>query len=132
MNKYVGRPTSAKATVGRRGEEIAANYLKEKGYKILEMNWKPASIPGAGELDIVAKRGEDFIFVEVKAMSVNDTFYPEDHFTKAKAHKTLRTARLWLSENNYIGRPWQIDLITVDFDSGGTSNVKHYEQVVTA
>ncbi|KKR46274.1 MAG: hypothetical protein UT82_C0016G0015 [Parcubacteria group bacterium GW2011_GWB1_40_14] len=128
MNKYVGR----------RGEEIAADFLREKGYKIIEMNWKPASIPGAGELDIVAKRGEDFVFVEVKAMSVNDlsraqsrdTFYPEDHFNSAKARKTLRAARLWLSENKFLDKPWQIDLITVDFDSGGSSNIKHYEQAV--
>ncbi|OHA52549.1 MAG: hypothetical protein A3A97_02320 [Candidatus Terrybacteria bacterium RIFCSPLOWO2_01_FULL_40_23] len=120
MNKYVGR----------RGEEIAADFLREKGYKIIEMNWKPASIPGAGELDIVAKRGEDFIFVEVKAMSANDTFYPEDHFNSVKARKTLRAARLWLSENKFLDKPWQIDLITVDFDSGGSSNIKHYEQAV--
>ena len=119
-------------TLGRRGEEIAANYLKEKGYKIIEMNWKPASIPGAGELDIVAGRGEDFIFVEVKAMSANDIFYPEDHFTKAKAHKTLRAARLWLSENKYIGKPWQIDLITVEFSVSGSAEAKQYERVVVA
>lgn len=118
-------------TTGRRGEEITADYLKKKGYKILAMNWKLAHVPAAGELDIVAKRGEDLIFVEVKAMSANDVFYPEDHFTSAKARKTLRAARLWLAENKQFDKPWQIDLVAVSFGAGGAHEVVQYEQVVT-
>jgi len=122
---------SMNINVGRRGEEIAADYLKKKGYKIIARNWKPAKLPTAGEIDIVAKRGEDFVFVEVKALSQNDTFYPEDHFTPDKAAKTIRAARLWLAENNSLDRPWQIDLIAIEMYAGGQEHIFHYEQVVS-
>lgn len=54
-------------TTGRRGETLAAWWLRFKGYAILARGWKRGRGTGAGEIDIVARRGDTLVFVEVKA-----------------------------------------------------------------
>ena len=63
--------TSKSQKTGELGESLAEKYLKKKGYRIIERNY---TIP-QGEIDIIAKEGNDLIFVEVKAISVSpETF----------------------------------------------------------
>jgi putative endonuclease len=63
--------TSKSQKTGELGENLAEKYLKKKGYRIIERNY---TIP-QGEIDIIAKEGNDLIFVEVKAISVSpETF----------------------------------------------------------
>ena len=114
---------------GKRGEDIAAEFLKKKRYKILERNWRPG-VKGAAnlELDIVARRGEDIVFVEVKALSRDDSFSPEDHFTAQKARRVRPAARLWLAENGFEAVPWQVDLVAVVI-RGEFRDIRHYERV---
>ena len=80
------------------------------------------------ELDIVARKGEDTVFVEVKALSRGDLFLPEDHFTAPKARRVRTAARLWLAENGFEAVPWQIDLIAVVI-RGEYPDIRHYERV---
>ncbi len=56
---------------GEVGERIAAQYLISKGYQIVERNWRF----GRYELDIIASKGDDIIFIEVKTRS-NERFMP--------------------------------------------------------
>jgi len=114
---------------GKRGEDIAAEFLKKKRYKILERNWRPG-VKGAAnlELDIVARRGEDIVFVEVKALSRDDSFSPEDHFTAPKARRVRTAARLWLAENGFEAVPWQVDLVAVVI-RGEFPDIRHHERV---
>jgi len=58
---------------GYRAENIAAFYLRLKGYKILERNFKPPRGSGAGEIDIIAGKGDAVVFVEVKRRSSLDS-----------------------------------------------------------
>ena len=60
--------------LGKIGEQKAAEYLKKKGYKILERNYKYKNL----EIDIIAQRKTDLVFVEVKTRSDNTLFEPED------------------------------------------------------
>lgn len=64
FNRLFPRPDSRteKRKLGDRGEAIAEEYLKKKGYRILERNW----VSGKKELDIVAYLGGEVVFVEVK------------------------------------------------------------------
>jgi len=120
--------SNAKET-GKRGEDIAAEFLKKKGYKILTRNWRPGMKGAANlELDIVARKGEDTVFVEVKALSRDDLFLPEDHFTAPKARRVRTAARLWLAENGFEAVPWQVDLIAVVI-RGEYPDIRHYERV---
>ncbi len=80
MTGFPGNPESPRSPAGerklsrsekgRRGEDAAAAFLEGGGWKIEERNWRCP----AGELDIVASRGEDLAFVEVKTV---DAFGPE-------------------------------------------------------
>ena len=58
--------------VGSKGEDLAAEFLKDKGYRIIGRNYKTP----IGELDIIAKDGETLVFVEVKTRSSNAFGYP--------------------------------------------------------
>lgn len=78
---------------GRRGEELAASFLKKKGYRILEKNYRTKM----GEIDIICKDGRTLVFVEVKTRR-NDAFgSPGDSVGYGKQKKISRTAELYLA-----------------------------------
>lgn len=105
--------------IGDLGEKIAANYLKNKGYAILETNyWRKW-----GELDIVAKKTEKIHFVEVKTVSYetktdlqyavsHGTWRPEELVHRFKLHQIGKALTTWISEHKYEG-DFQIDVLAV-------------------
>ncbi len=108
--------------LGILGEDIAANFLKEKGYKILERNYVPKWIKrGKKEIDIVARKGNILIFVEVKsirqAQGEPQDFYPEDKVNFEKQKNLIFAAKNYLEEKKIKpDTKWQIDVISVDLD----------------
>lgn len=99
----------SKQQIGNRGEDIAAEYLEKKGYKILARNFKRKT----GEIDIVAKHGRIIVFVEVKVVTSSSALHEKLHYKKQQ--KIIRTGQWYLSENGMeCGIPWQIDLVAVD------------------
>lgn len=105
--------------IGDNGEKIAANYLKKKGFVILDVNyWRKW-----GELDIVAKKEGRVHFVEVKTVSYETkeklryavscgTWRPEEQVHQFKLHQIGKALETWISERSYEG-DWQIDVIGV-------------------
>lgn len=92
---------------GQRGEQRAADFLRQKGYTIVATNWRCR----AGELDIVAKQGETLVFVEVRTRStVEDAFMS---ITPAKQKKLIRTLYVYLDMNNLEDCDWRLDVIAV-------------------
>lgn len=90
------------------GEELAAAYLREKGYVILERNWHSSH----RDIDIVAQQGECIVFVEVKTRRSRDFSDPLQAINYQK-QKNLR-----LAINHYIhyrkfDNPWRFDVITI-------------------
>lgn len=75
------------------GENAACEYLKKKGYVVLERNY---SCP-VGELDIIAKDGDTVVFVEVKSRTGTQFGQPEDSVGLQKRRKIILTARYWAS-----------------------------------
>ncbi|MFH1769823.1 MAG: YraN family protein [Parcubacteria group bacterium] len=98
--------------LGFLGENIATHYLKNMEYKIVMRNYRKAW----GEIDIIAKKNNVFIFVEVKA---NDKDYgiefsPEKRVNPNKIAKITKTAKLYLEhEQGNPNAKWQIDIISV-------------------
>lgn len=78
--------------LGRKGEELAANHLSGKGYKILERNWRR----GRNEIDIIARDGKYVVIVEVKTRESNTFGEPEMSVTREKQKALVRAA------NSYI------------------------------
>jgi putative endonuclease len=101
-------------SLGRRGEDLACTLLAEQGYEIVERNWRCAR----GEIDIVAREGACWAFVEVKARRGHRTEYPEDGLTAAKLTRLVELAQLYLGEHALDAVSWRIDLAAVEWDDG--------------
>jgi putative endonuclease len=124
-----------KKEVGKIGEEIAAEFLKKKGYKILDRNYK-FQIPGdlqRGEIDIVAKKGDTVCFIEVKTLKdPKFEILPEEKVNFSKKKKLIATAENWLIKNKIpLDSKWQIDVISVEIKEGKTK-ISHFENAISA
>ncbi|MFH1297939.1 MAG: YraN family protein [Bacteroidota bacterium] len=95
---------TANHELGKRGEELAAQYLKEKGYKILETNWRFHH----NELDLIAENGSTLVVAEVKTRRSNALGDPEMAVTREKQRAIIRSA------NAYVR--WKRRDIEVRFD----------------
>ena len=106
---------------GTQGEDIAIDFLRRKGYIIMDRNWRS----GHKEIDIVARKDDTVVFVEVKARA--NAFYgnPEDAVTRRKMHLLALAADAYL-RYNAIDLEVRFDVITII----GTSEkpyIRHYE-----
>ena len=113
-----------KRLLGQFGEERAARYLRQKGYRILARNYRCRM----GEIDIIACRGDYVAFVEVK-LRKDDSFAAAREFvTRAKQQRILRTAGLWLSQHETELQP-RFDVIEVYAPQGekGPVRIEHLE-----
>ncbi len=84
---------------GREGEKEAAEYLEEKGFRILEENYHC----GVGEVDLVALEGDYLVFVEVKKRKEESLVSPEEAVTREKRRKIVFCSKCWIMEHSYRG-----------------------------
>ena len=119
--------------IGDLGEEAAVQYLKSRGYKILERNYKiKVGETLIGELDIISKRGRDLIFVEVKSRrDQNDHYSPFDNITAKKRKMLLRLARLYIKTKKIpLDSPYQIDVMAVEINLDEKIKIEHLEKAI--
>ena len=103
---------------GKLGEEIAGEFLKKKGYKILEQNYKTKY----GEIDLVMQRGKDLIAVEVRTKRGDMFGSPEESLTKKKLRK------IWL--NAQALRATRIDAVCITLKyNNEVERIEHYENI---
>ena len=109
--------TTDRKKLGERGEEIAEDYLKKQGYKILQKNWFfrwGSGNSSKGEIDIIAKKQGTIIFIEVKTMYENRNFEPEQKVDFRKKRKLIKLAEIWLTQNKIpLDSKHQIDVIGI-------------------
>jgi putative endonuclease len=122
---------------GRRGEAAAVAYLQSKGYRILARNFElRVSRFLKSEIDIVAKKQELIVFVEVKALTASSGrlagIDPEEKVGLRKKKKLIRCAEAWLAKNKVpFDSPWQIDIIAVTFNPLLEKiRISHFENAV--
>lgn len=84
---------------GRQAESVAAEYLKQLGYKITTQNWRTRWC----EIDIVAVKDKVVYFVEVKYRYKNDWGDGLEAITNKKLQQMTFAADLWVKENNWQG-----------------------------
>lgn len=85
----------SKKQTGDVGEEYAVKYLKKHGYKIIERNYRQKF----GEIDIIAKRHDYLVFVEVKTRHCNPLTQPYEAVNLGKQRKIIKTAAFYLAEH---------------------------------
>ncbi|MBI2040320.1 YraN family protein [Candidatus Microgenomates bacterium] len=100
---------------GNYGEDLACEYLKKHGYKILERNFR---IRG-GEIDIVAKDDDYLVFVEVKTRWSDEYGPPAESMTPWKIRYLLKTAQFYLLKIDWGDKPFRLDFVSVDFSDDG-------------
>ncbi len=113
-----------KKELGNKGEQIASDYLKKIGYKILERNFRKRT----GEIDIIAEDPEmkECVFIEVKTRKSKAFGYPEEAVDNRKLKKLIATANLWLEDKEE--QMWRIDVIAIEIDTY-TPKITHIKNI---
>jgi len=122
------RPSPDRATLGRSAEQAACNLLVAKGLAVVDRNYRALR----GELDIICRDGDAWVFVEVKAGRAGSIYGPERPVLAVGPQKQRRIRRLataWMSERRGLPRYEQIrfDAIGVTYDRDG--RIADYEHI---
>ncbi len=107
------------------GEDAAAQYLAHVGYTIVERNYRCR----AGEVDVVARDGDQLVFVEVRTRSSPRFGTPEESITSTKAAKMADCAFSYLAERG-AARSWRIDFVGVDVQGGRVVRLRHLKHAL--
>jgi len=100
----------AKIDSGRRGEAIAVSYLKKRGYRIIERNYRTK----LGEIDIIADCKGCICFIEVRARDNRVYGLPEETILKKKQLKVSKTALAYIKRFGLEDRNCRFDVVCVD------------------
>ena len=110
--------------LGKWGEDLATEYLQEKGYEILERDWKS----GHHDLDIVAKDGSTLVVVEVKTRR-NRLFGDPEEAIDYKKRQSLQSAINHYIKYRRINSDVRFDIITVVGTMGQQPEIDHIKDV---
>jgi putative endonuclease len=108
------------------GERVAASHLEAKGYQILERNWSTRE----GEIDLIASRGGDLIFVEVRSRQGRSMGTPEESITGRKAQHLRAAALAYTQQHPDAPANLRIDAVVIELDAKG--RVLRVEQIENA
>ena len=95
---------------GSAGEEIAVDYLKKLGFKILERNWHYSR---NSEIDIIAKDKDTIVFAEVKTRSNENCGHPLEAINQTKLKRIYSAALAYLQQTEESYKRYRIDVISV-------------------
>lgn len=110
--------------IGKWGEETAMEHLIQKGYEIIGRNIRTPY----GEIDIVAKQADTFIFVEVKTRTTNTMGLPETSITPRKQEHMIACAEHYAVEHEIDH--WQIDVISIEGKPGTKPIITYFENAI--
>ena len=109
------------------GEKLAKNFLKKKGYRIHETNFRCRE----GEIDIIARENDCLVFVEVRTKASIDFGSPEESMTFAKREKLVTVALSYLKNHQNQSSEWRIDFIGIELNyNGKATRIEHVENAV--
>jgi putative endonuclease len=113
-----------RSELGRLGEDLAAGFLTDMGWSILDRNVR---FSREGELDIIATRGGVLAFVEVKTRRSRAYGLPAEAVTFPKRRRIRSMAQRYLAERRPGVRAVRFDVIEVERDARGTFAIRHLE-----
>jgi len=109
---------------GNEGENLAATFLEQKGYQILERQYRCSF----GEIDLICRLGDEVVFVEVKSRHTHEYGYPEESVTATKRRHLLSVSEEYLESHHLCESPWRVDVIAIEFDQD-PAKISHFEAI---
>lgn len=110
---------------GKLGEQLASEFLTQKGFRVLEMNWHSQY----AEIDIVCIDGDTLVFVEVKTRFDDSHGSPEEAMTPHKISTLTRAAYLYSSQHPELPDRLRIDFVGIDYASGTVPRINHIPNI---
>ncbi len=114
---------SKHSKIGIKGEQFASDFLLNKGYIILFLNWRS----GKKEIDIIAIKDDVLVFAEVKTRTGSALQYPEEAVNKQK-QQHLKSAAAAFSEQNRKYINIRFDIISVLLENEHLKEIVHFEE----
>jgi putative endonuclease len=111
--------------VARLGEETATQYLRKKGYQIIDRNFRK----GYGEIDIVATFQNILVFVEVKTRTTSLYGGAIEAISYSKLRKLTRTCEYYKMLHPKLPEALRIDAILIDLENGEPKNIEHIKNI---
>lgn len=99
--------------LGKAGEELAADLLRENGYNILATNYKTK----LGEIDIVAKDKDTFCFIEVKTRKTDRFGLPQEAVSRIKQRQISKAALSFLKERKLLDKKSRFDVVSIMYST---------------
>ena len=116
---------NSKKETGDKAENIIKKYLQQRGYQILEQNYKTKY----AEIDIVAQKQGNLFFIEVRSRTGEDFGAPEETVQERKKWKLRQNALAYATRKQYRGH-YQIDLACVTFDENkNLQTINYFENI---
>lgn len=119
--------TAAAQALGEEGERIAALWLAQRGWRILDRRFRN----GHRDLDLVAEREGLVAFVEVKTRRGKDFGHPVEAVNWRKQRELVRSASVWIARHGNGEQTFRFDVVGV-LMSNGVAQVRHVENAFTA
>ena len=107
--------------IGKKGEAIAIEYLKSKGYVIIEQNWHN----NHQEIDIIATKGNEMVIVEVKCRTGTPLVEPYIAVNRNKQNMLIKAANAYIQRKN-INMETRFDIISITL--GEETHIEHIER----
>lgn len=107
--------------LGKKGEQLAVDFLLKKGYQILERNYRFDK----AEVDIIAKKGQTLAIVEVKTRSTSDFGDPQDFVKPKQIQRLVKAIDEYVNENK-LELEVRFDIIAI-VSNGKTIDIEHLE-----
>lgn len=118
--------TESRRQTGQMGEDEAARHLIAKGLTVLERNVRLR----AGEIDIVARDGDEIVFVEVRSRRTRTMGTALESVDARKQRKLIQLARIYLAARGLHDAPSRFDVVAITWESPLTT--PHIEHITNA
>ncbi|MHA7303991.1 YraN family protein [Arthrobacter sp. TMN-49] len=115
----------AKDVLGQAGERLAADYLEDRGIRVIDNNWRCPR----GEIDLVALDGDELVIVEVKTRRSRRYGDPLEALTRTKILRLRTLAVLWAREHQYVMGAVRIDAVGIIMDHSTAPSIDHLKGV---
>lgn len=118
---------NTKIKIGKFGQQLAAKFLFRRNYEIITENFYCQF----GEIDIIAQKEKQLVFVEVKTRLSDKYGLPEEALTKSKYHKLYQSALKYLETNQINNDNFRLDCLAVEINlAAKKAQIRHHKNII--